>query len=169
MKAFQFDGQFIIEHMDELIHLEDYVPISFIVYDKHHERDDFLRSKNLLSTMREMDQLLDAKCKHSKNPINAYDSIIIEWLGCHPEFEGIIAAESFVDYQNMKNNNDYVDLIDLFYDVKLPSERRGWEPPKKGIHIRDDSTIQLPNFKKVDEIYDKYGASLLACYLSYLV
>ena len=40
MKVLQFDSQFIVDHMDELIHLEDYVPeVSFIVYDKQNERD----------------------------------------------------------------------------------------------------------------------------------
>ena len=49
MKVLQFDSQFINEHIDDLIHLEDYVPeVSFIVYDKQIERDDFLKSKNLL-------------------------------------------------------------------------------------------------------------------------
>ena len=43
MKVLQFDSQFIREHMNELIHLEDYVPeISFEVYDKQNERDKFL-------------------------------------------------------------------------------------------------------------------------------
>lgn len=172
MKVFQFDNQFIIDHMDELIHLEDYVPINFIVYDKHHERDDFLKSKNLMSTLREMDQLLDEKCKHSKNPINAYDSIIIEWLECHPEFEGIIAAEYIVDYQNMKNSNEYIDFNNLL-DVKISAgndvELDEFNYDSDKLSVKDDSSIKFPDFNKMKECYDKYPNTLLANYLAYLV
>ena len=172
MKVLQFDSQFIVDHMDELIHLEDYVPeVPFIVYDKQNERDDFLRSKNLLETMHEMDQVLDEKCKHSKNPIRARDSIIIEWLDCHQELEGIISMESWETYQQLKNNNDFIEFIDLLSQVKLPSEVKPL--PKytyrEDVIHKDDSNRMFPDFKKMNEAYDKYGASLLAAYLAYLV
>ena len=167
MKVIQFNPQFIESHMNELIHLEDYVPeVSFIVYDKQHERDKFLKSKNLLKTIREMDQVLDEKCKHSKNPIMARDTIIIEWLDCHPEFEGIIAKESGEQYQQRKSHYEEFTFIDLLSSIELPSEKKVWVSPKGDGSLRDDSSIQLPNFKKIDEIFDRYGASLLACYLS---
>ena len=34
---------------------------------------------------------------------------------------------------------------------------------------KDDSNRMFPDFKKMNETYDNYGASLLAAYLSYLV
>lgn len=170
MKVIQFNPQFIESHMNELIHLEDYVPeVSFIVYDKHHERDKFLKSKNLLETIKEMDQVLDEKCKHSKSPIMARDTIIIEWLDCHPEFEGIIAKESWEQYQQIKAIYEEFTFFDLLYDVELSSEKKVWVPPKGDGSLRDDSSIQLPDFNKKDTIFDKYGVSLLACYLSYIV
>ena len=164
----KLNTQFIIDHMDGLIQLEDYLPFSLVQYDKHHEREDFLKSKQLLTTMQEMDTLIRQKCEHSEDTDKAHDSVLIEWLDCHPEFEGIIANESITDYQNMKNSDEFTGaFINLLYDVKLPSEKKEWAPSKEG--LRDDSSIQLPNFKKKDEIFDKYGATLLACYLSYLV
>lgn len=50
-------------------------------------------------------------------------------------------------------------------------KKKEWKPPKHDENqgIRNDSTIQLPNFKEKDKIHDKYGFTLLACYLSYLV
>ena len=48
-------------------------------------------------------------------------------------------------------------------------KKKVWEPPKKGSSLRDDSSIQLLDFRKIDRIYDEYGASLLSCYLSYLI
>ena len=70
----------------------------------------------------------------------------------------------------MKNKKELIDFLSLLYKVKLPSEKKVKVRPKhKGTLIRDDSSIQLPNFKKKDEIFDEYGATLLACYLSYLV
>ncbi|WP_407454808.1 hypothetical protein [Methanobrevibacter sp.] len=152
--------------MDELIQLEDYLPFSLVQYDKHHEREDFLKSKQLLTTIQEMDNLIRQKCEHAEDSDKAYDSVLLEWLDLHPEFEGIIAKESLADYQNMKNSDELIDFNDLL-DVQLPSEKKEWTPPKEG--LRDDSSIQLPNFKKMDEIFDEYGATLLACYLSYLV
>ena len=114
MKVIQFDSNFIINHMDELIHLEDYVPeVSFIVYEKQNEHDDFLKSKNLLTTIQEMDYVLNEKCKHYKNPIRAHDTIIIELLDCHPEFEGIIAKESLEQYQKLKQVYEDFTFINL--------------------------------------------------------
>lgn len=162
----KLNNQFIIEHIDELIQLEDYIPFSLVQWDKHHERDDFLKSKQLLTTMQEMDTLIRQKCEHSEDPEKAHDSVIIEWIDLHPEFEGIISYDSIVDYHNMKNSNDFINFNELL-DVELPSEKKEWIPPKEG--LRDDSSIQLPNFKKMDEIFDEYGATLLACYLSYMV
>ena len=172
MKVLQFNSQFINEHMDELIHLEDYVPeVSFIVYDKQIERDDFLKSKNLLETMHEMDQVLDEMCKHSKNPIRARYSIIIEWLDCHQELEGIISMESWETYQQLKNNNDFIEFIDLLSQFKFASEEQiiaKYEYREDIIH-KDDSDRMFPDLKKIDAIFNKYGASLLACYLSEFV
>ena len=73
----------------------DYVPFSFVDYNAQEERDDFLKSKNLLATMQEMGQLITVKCEYYENPVNVYNSVLIEWLDCHPEFEGVIAEESF--------------------------------------------------------------------------
>ena len=172
MKVLQFDPQFIIDHIDDLVQLEDYVPeVSFIVYDKHHERDDFLRSKNLLKTMRDMEYLLNEKCKHSKNPIRARDTIIMEWLVCHSEFKGIIARESLDKYQQLKGHYEDFTFIDLLYDVELPFEEKSGPTYEyhEDVIYKDDSNRMFPDFNRKKEIYEKYGASLLACYLSYLV
>ena len=165
---------FIREHIDELIQLEDYVPISFVEFDKQHERDDFLRSKNLLTTLYEMNELIRQKSNHYEDPVKAYNSVLIEWLDCHPEFEGIISKESVVDYQNMKNNNDFISFIDLLYDVGLPSEKEEidfsrFDYNHDKISIKDDSGIKYPNFKEMGEILDKYQDTLLGDYLAYLV
>jgi len=172
MKVLQFDSHFINDHMDELVHLEDYVPeILFSYYDKQNERDRFLKSKNLLETIHKIDQLLDEKCKLSKNPIMIRNSIIIEWLDCHPEFEGIIAGEFWEKYQMMKNNNDFIEFIDLLSQFKFASEEQiiaKYEYRNDVIH-KDDSNRMFPDFKKIDAIFNKYGASLLACYLSEFV
>jgi len=159
----QLDSLFIQDNTSELLELIDYIPFSFVEYDLQNERDEFLRSKNLLSTIQEMDQLITAKCENYEDPVKAYNSVLVEWLACHPKFEGIISNESVSDYQNMKKNKKYVDFIDLCYENKV------WEPPKKSTSLRDDSSIQLPNFKKIDEFYEKYGYSLLTYYLAYIV
>ena len=118
--------------------------------------------------MQEMDTLIRQKCEHAEDSDKAYDIVLIEWLDCHPEFEGIIANESIADYLHMKNSDEFNGaFIDLLYDVELPSEKKEWTPPKEG--LRDDSSIQLPNFKEKDKIHDAFGLTLLACYLSYLV
>ncbi|MDO5841720.1 MAG: hypothetical protein Q4Q24_00430 [Methanobrevibacter ruminantium] len=153
---------FIIDHLDDLIELEDYVPFSFVEYGAQDKRDDFLRSKNLLSTMQEMNQLITAKCEYYEDTAKAWNSLIIEWLDCHPEFEGVIAEESFTDYQNMKNSDELLDYVDLLYGVELPSE-------KDRFAVEDTSSIRLPNFQKKKECFVKYPNTLLSCYLSYLV
>ncbi len=164
------DNFFIREHIDELVELEDYVPVSFVPYDRQHERDEFLRSKNLLNTIQNMNELVRQKCNFCDDEIKAYNSLLIEWLDVHPEFEGIIAKESFDDYQDMKNNNEFISFVDLLY-VRLPSEgfakkRREYSGDRS---IKDDSSIELPNFDGMQEAYDKYPNTLLACYLAYLV
>ena len=159
---FKLDESFIKEHLDELIRLVDYVPFSFANYNVEKERDEFLKSENLSSKIQDMDQLINAKCNYYENPIKARNSVIIEWLDCHPEFEGIISKESFQDYQNMKNNENFIEFIDLLDDVKLPSE-------KDRFVLEDVSSIKYPNFNKMKECFDKYPATLLSCYLSYLV
>lgn len=168
------NGLFIAEHIDELITLEDYAPISFIKYDKHNEREEFLRSKNLLNTMHEMDELVRQKCEHAEDSVKAYDSVLIEWLDCHPEFEGILTKESFIEYQNMKNNKDYIDFNDLLDFVELPSENMNeitnkFDGIDESLSIKDDSNIKYPNFNEMKKCFDKYPNTLLACYLSYLV
>ena len=161
-QVFKLDKSFIMENIDDLIQLVDYVPFSFEDYNAQEERDEFLKSKNLLTTMQEMDQLITAKCEYYEDSVKAYNSILIEWLDCHPEFEGVIAEESFDDYRNMKINEDFVDFVDLLHDVKLPSE-------KDRIIVEDTSSIRYPNFKKMGGIMNKYPATLLGVYLAYLV
>lgn len=161
-QVFKLDNSFIMENIDDLIHLVDYVPFSFADYNAQEERDEFLKSKNLLDTIQEMDQLITAKCEYYEDSAKAWNSVIIEWLIEHPEFEGVIAEESFDDYRNMKINEDFVDFVDLLHDVKLPSE-------KDRIIVDDTSSIRYPNFKKMGEIMNKYPATLLGVYLAYLV
>lgn len=166
---------FIREHIDELVELEDYVPVSFVPYDKQHDRDKFLKSKKLLRTMREMDELVRLKCNHHEDSVKAYDSVLIEWLDLHPEFEDIISDESFEDYKNMKSNNDFIEFIDLL-DVGL-SPGFNIEKIRLGernisiedMSIKEDSGLRLPDFDKIDKIYEDYPNTLLADYLSYLV
>ena len=169
-KIFDLDKNFILENIKSLIELEDYVPFDFRVYGFQKERDDFLESKSLLRTMREMDSLLDEKCKHYKNPLNARNSIMIEWLDLHPEFTQILSDESYIHYQNIKSNGDFVPFLDLLY-FKVPSEKVNIEYTifEEGISFKDDSKIRLPNFDKMDEMYDKYPHTILADYLAYIV
>ena len=152
MKRFELNHQFIEDHIEELITLEDYVPFSFADYGVQDKRDEFLKSKKLLTTIQEMDALIKQKCEYYDDSIKAYNSVLIEWLDCHEKFEYIIDKNSFAEYQNMKNKKDFIDFLS-----------------HKGTLIRDDSSIQLPNFKKMDAIYEKYSNKLLADYLSYLV
>ena len=120
---FKLDDSFIKEHLDELIHLVDYVPFSFADYNAEKEREEFLKSENLLSKMQDMDQLINAKCNYYEDSIEARNSVIIEWLDCHPEFEGILSKESFQDYQNMKNNENFIEFIDLLEDVIIENKQ----------------------------------------------
>lgn len=168
-KYFSLNNFFIIDHLDDLIQLVDYVPFSFVEFCAQDKRDDFLRSKNLLGTMQEMDQLITAKCEYYEDTAKAWNSVLIGWLICHPNFEGIIARDSYIDYKNMRNSNDFLNFIDLLYDIVLPSEKKVWEPPTGDILLRDDSSILLPDFKEKDNIFEEYGLSLLSCYLNYLV
>lgn len=48
------------------------------------------------------------------------DSVVVEWLDCNPKFEGIIADESLDDYQEIKDNNYFNDLLDF---VELPDRK----------------------------------------------
>lgn len=162
MKLLKFDSQFIISNMDALIHLVDYVPLSFVQYDMQGERDEFLKSQDLLSTIRNMEQLIDAKCDHYENPTFARNCVVVEWLDCHPEFEGIISEESSVDYNNLKQNENFMDFIDFLHDIKLPSE-------KDRILIEDTSSIKYPNFEEMRRSMCKYPSTLLGDYLAYLV
>ncbi len=99
--------------------------------------------------MQEMDALINEKCVYYDDSVKAYNSVLIEWIDCHEEFEYIIDKNSFSEYQNMKNKNGFIDFLSLLYKVKLPSERKVRVRPKpKGTLIRDESSIQLPNFKK---------------------
>ncbi len=161
-QVFKLDNSFIIENIDDLIQLVDYVPFSFADYNAQEERDEFLKSKNLLATIQEMDHLITAKCEYYEDTAKAWNSVIIEWLIEHPEFEGIIAGESFGDFRNMKENETFIDFVDFLHDVKLPSE-------KDRIIVDDTSSIRYPNFKKMGEIMNKYPATLLGVYLAYLV
>ena len=137
-------------------------------------RDEFLESYEgdyLLKTMCEMDMVVYQKCFNSPNPIKAVNSVITEWLVRHPEFEEIIAKESRREYLQMKNNEDFIGFVALLHDVELVWENT--PKPKFGHHekiiYKDDSHRMFPDFEKIDDIYEKYGSSLLAAYLSYLV
>ncbi len=165
MKHLELNHQFIEDHIEELIKLEDYVPFSFADYGVQDKRDEFLKSKNLLTTIQEMDALIKKKCEYYDDSIKAYNGVLIEWINYHDEFKGIIDINF-----NIKNNDEFIKFIDLLYDVELPSEKKvRVRPQNKGLLIRDDSSIQLPNFKKMDEIFEKYPNKLLADYLAYLV
>ena len=167
MKHLELNHQFIEDHIEEFITLEDYVPFSFANYGVQDKRDEFLKSKKLLTTIQEMDSLIKQKCEYYEDSIKAYNSVLIDWIDYHDEFEGIIDKTFLIESQNMKSNDEF-GFIDLLFDVELPSEKKVWVPPKNK-YLRDDSSIQLPNFKKKNEIHNKYGLSLLSHYLSYLV
>ena len=122
-KIFNLNKNFILNNINQLIQLVDYVPLDFKIYGFEKERDDFLESKGLLKTIREMDELLNEKCKHYKNPILAHNRIMIEWLNFHPEFEQIISDESYEMYQNIKNNENILSFLDLLY-IKVPYRQK---------------------------------------------
>ena len=170
----EINYQFILDHIQELINLEDWVPVSFVNYDMHHERDEFLNSKNLLTSMQEMNELVRQKCNYAEDSVKAYNSVLIEWLNCHPEFEGILSRESFIEYQNMKNNDEFIEFIDLLYDVEVPSEKvkeviNKFEGIDGSISVKDDSGIKYPDFNMKKKFLDKYPNTLLGDYLAYLV
>lgn len=174
MKLLEINPRFIEDHIEELIKIEDYAPVSFKSYGAQDKRVEFLNSKNLLQTIMEMHELVRQKCNHAEDSVKAYDSVLIEWLDCHPEFEGILTKESFIEYQNMKNNKDYIDFNDLLDFVELPSENMNeitnkFDGIDESLSIKDDSNIKYPNFNEMKKCFDKYPNTLLACYLSYLV
>ena len=174
MKLLEINPRFIEDHIEELIKIEDYAPVSFKSYGAQDKRVEFLNSKNLLQTIMEMHELVQQKCNHAEDSVKAYDSVLIEWLDCHPEFEGILTKESFIEYQNMKNNKDYIDFNDLLDFVELPSENMNeitnkFDGIDESLSIKDDSNIKYPNFNEMKKCFDKYPNTLLACYLSYLV
>ena len=168
----QISRNFIQEYINDFVELEDYVPLNFSEYDAQNKRDDFLKSKNLLSTIQEMGQLINQRCQAYEDPVKARDSVLIEWMDCHPEFEGIISEESFDDYRRMKKDNDFIEFIDLL-EVNTSSEKNDESTIdsdySEDLIIKDDSSIRLPNFTEMRKIYDRYPSTLLADYLSYLV
>lgn len=172
MKVFQFDVDFIQNNIDGLITLEDYVPLDFKDYGKQAERDAFLKPKHLLILLQKMHKLILEKCKYSDDQVYAWNSVLVEWLDYHPEFEGIIAADSIVDYQNMKNSAQSMTFVDLLY-VEIPSENIEYDDINDydfdNYSVKDDSHIRLPDFNKKQEYYDKYPSTLIAPYLAYLV
>ena len=174
MKLLEINPRFIEDHIEELIKIEDYAPVSFKSYGAQDKRVEFLNSKTLLPTIMEMHELVRQKCNHAEDSVKAYNSVLIEWLNCHPEFEGILTKESFIEYQNMKNNKDYIDFNDLLDFVELPSENMNeitnkFDGIDESLSIKDDSNIKYPNFNEMKICFDKYPNTLLACYLSYLV
>ena len=90
MKLFELNHQFIEDHIEELIKIEDYVPFSFADYGVQDKRDEFLKSKKLLTTIQEMDSLINQKCEYYKEPVKAYNGVLIRWIDYHEEFKGII-------------------------------------------------------------------------------
>ena len=178
---FKFDENFIKNNLENWILLEDYLPFDINKYESldfpeegwtaQDDRESYLGEE--FKIHKKMEDLIKEKCIYYEDRVKAFNSVIIEWLDCHPEFEGIIAKESFNKYQQIKNNKDYIEFIDLLDFVKVPSEKDN-NPKNKNVNSdkwihKDDSSIRLPDFKKIDEIHDEYGATLLACYLSYLV
>ena len=174
MKLLEINPRFIEDYIEELIKIEDYVPVSFKSYGAQDKRVEFLNSKNLLQTIMEMHELVRQKCNHAEDSVKAYNSVLIEWLNCHPEFEGILTKESFIKYQNMKNNSELIDFIDLLYDIELPSEKVNgvfdkFEGIDEYISIKDDSNIKYPDFNMKKKFLDEYSNTLLGDYLAYLV
>ena len=148
MKLLEINPRFIEDHIEELIKIEDYAPVSFKSYGAQDKRVEFLNSKNLLQTIMEMHELVRQKCNHAEDSVKAYNTVLIEWLNCHPEFEGILTKESFIEYQNMKNNKDYIDFNDLLDFVELPSENMNeitnkFDGIDESLSIKDDSNINI--------------------------
>ncbi len=124
MKHFELNHQFIEDYIEELITLEDYVPFSFADYGVQDKKDEFLKSKKILTAIQEMDKLINQKYEYYDDSIKAYNSVYIEWLDRHPEFESIINKDSSLEYQNMKYHKWFIEFNDLLYSVKLPSEKK---------------------------------------------
>lgn len=177
-KLFKFDENFIKNNLDAWIVLEDYLPFDISKYDSldfpeegwtaQDDRDLFIGSSNV-GIYKEMNNVILQKCIAYEDRVKAFNSVIIEWLDWHPEFEEIIAKESWEDYQHMKNNKEFT-FNDLLYDVELPSEVKPlpqYEYRDDVIH-KDDSNRMFPDFRKMNGIYEKYSG-LLAVYLVYLV
>ncbi len=61
MKHFELNHQFIEDYIEELITLEDYVPFSFADYGVQDKKDEFLKSKKILTAIQEMDSLIKEK------------------------------------------------------------------------------------------------------------
>ena len=76
-QVFKLDKSFIMENIDDLIHLVDYVPFSFADYNAQEERDEFLKSKNLLDTIQEMDHLITAKCEYYEDSVKAFNKAVV--------------------------------------------------------------------------------------------
>ena len=88
------------------------------------KKDEFLKSKKILTAIQEMDKLINQKCEYYDDSIKAYNSVYIEWLDRHPEFESIINKDSSLEYQNMKYHKWFIEFNDLLYSVKLPSKKK---------------------------------------------
>lgn len=175
---FKFNEDFIKNNLENWILLEDYLPFDISKYESldfseegwtaQDDRESYLGEQ--FKIYKEMNDIILQKCIAYEDRIKAFNSVVIEWVDCHPEFEGIISKESIQEYHNMKNNNEFIPFNDLLDFVKLPSESNDNQINlPKDHYTKDDSSIRLPNFKAIDKIFNKYGASLLSCYLSYLV
>ena len=173
INIFKFDITFIKLHLDELINLVDYIPFLDsnwlkieLEWDKS-ERENFLKSQGLYNDILDMDELLLHKCFTYDDSVKAINSILIEWINMHPEFERIISKHSFSEYQNIKTNKNFLDFLDLLYEIKLPSEKKVWIPQSDN-NLRDDSTLQF-NLEDIEWISDEYGYTLISDYFTYLV
>ena len=74
----------------------------------------------------------------------------------------------------MKNNDEFIEFIDLLYDVEVPSEKvkeviNKFEGIDGSISVKDDSGIKYPDFNMKKKFLDKYPNTLLGDYLAYLV
>ena len=106
------------------------------------------------------------KCNSYENTIKAYNSVLIEWLNLHPEFEAMISSESFDDYLIMKENESFIEFIDFEVPLDKTLKKKNQRVAPPGMRV---SSIPFPDFKKIKEAYDQYPNSLLADYLGYLV
>ena len=171
---FRLDYEFIESHSHELINLTDYIPFIdsewlFLDFElkNNQERKNFLKSQNLLDDINEMDELLQQKCFTYDDSVKAINSILIEWINMHPEFERIISKHSFSEYQNIKTNKNFLDFLDLLYEIKKKKKKKVWIPQSDN-NLRDDSTLQF-NLEDIEWISDEYGYTLISDYFTYLV